>query len=123
MSTDILIVDDSLHIQFYIERSLSNNGDFEIIGYASSMELVYDLSEKFSPEIILLTDRFQGELSLEIITALLELNPYAKIIVMTLFSPPSYRKQAEEKGAHGVIMAIDLYTELVPKINSVLKNE
>ena len=119
MVTNVLIVDDNVDMQSVIEDCILNHDDIQIIGLAHNRELAFELTQKHKPSLILLSENFQGEQSLEVITALSNIHPNVRIIILSMFAPNSYRQQAIEKGARGFVQYTKIYTDLLPEIQRV----
>ncbi len=119
MITKGLIVDDNAEMQSVIEDCFLHRDDIQIIGLAHNRELAFKLAQKYKPNLIFLSENFQGEQSLEVITALLDINSNVHIIILSMFAPSSYHQQAMEKGAHGFVQYTKIYTDLLPEIQRV----
>ncbi|MBL6983879.1 MAG: response regulator transcription factor [Anaerolineales bacterium] len=120
MITKVLIVDDNADMQTSIEDCFSYDDDIQIVGLAHNKKLAIELLEEFKPNLILLSESFQGEQSLEIISQFKEIDPATCIIIMLMFAPTTYRQQAINKGVHGFVQYTKIYSDLLPEIRKVL---
>jgi two-component system chemotaxis response regulator CheY len=105
MAKKILIVDDSLFMRKILKDILAGGEDYEILE-AGSSTAAKDLYKKGKPDLTLL-DIVMGEgeeAGREVIEFIMELNPSAKVVMISALGQDSILKEYDKAGAADYIV-------------------
>jgi two-component system chemotaxis response regulator CheY len=105
MAKKILIIDDSLFMRRILKDILSGGDDYEILEAGSSTE-AKDLYEKGKPDLTLLDIVMSKgeEGGKEVLKFILELNPSAKVVMISVLGQDSILKEYDQAGAADYIV-------------------
>jgi DNA-binding NarL/FixJ family response regulator len=98
----ILIVDDHPIVRRGIMSLLSNHGDFEVVGEASTVSTAFELIQRLTPDIVLLDIRLPGESGLELLDKIKAFD--TKVLILTSFDDEDHILAALRGGAHGFVL-------------------
>lgn len=98
----LLIVDDSVIIRNVIE-SLLKNMSFEIVGKAGNGVEALEMFKAHQPDLVTMDITMPEMDGLTALTQILELQPEAKIIVVTALNSKAVALQAMNAGAKAVV--------------------
>jgi DNA-binding NarL/FixJ family response regulator len=119
----ILIIDDHQIVRQGIRSLLSNYPDFEIVGEAADGATALQLLQQLSPDVTLLDIRMPGESGLEVLRQIHQLQPEAKVLMLTSFDDEEYVLTALREGAQGFVLKSVSDEMLVQAIHSVCRGE
>ncbi|MFN8456299.1 MAG: response regulator transcription factor [Anaerolineae bacterium] len=123
MRIRILVVDDHQIVRQGIRSLLSNYPDFEIVGEAADGATALQLVEKLRPDVTLLDIRMPGESGLEVLRHIRQLQPEAKVLMLTSFDDEEYVLTALRDGAQGFVLKSVSDEMLTQAIHSVCRGE
>lgn len=106
MSTSIrlLLADDHRHAREGMRTIVSSVPDFVVVGEAASGEEALLLTEKLSPDLILMDINMPGMGGLEAVKVIKSAYPRVKIIMVTVSDDVSHLFEALKKGAQGYLL-------------------
>jgi len=108
----VLIVDDSKIVQEGLKRVIDGMEDIEICGTAGDAEgaLRFIVDEK--PDTVILDIRLPGQSGIDVLRSIRERELPIKVIMLTNYPYPQYRKKCEELG-------VDYFFDKVTEIEKV----
>jgi DNA-binding NarL/FixJ family response regulator len=117
--TSILIVDDHPIVRQGLRSLLSNYPEFEIVGEASAVDEALALHRLHRPEVSLVDIRLGGGSGLDLIDAILDEDPSARVLVVSSFDDDEYVTRSLRAGALGYLLKVDSPSVLVTAIETV----
>jgi DNA-binding NarL/FixJ family response regulator len=123
MTIRVLVVDDHAVVRSGLRRVLDAEADIETVGEAPNAErAVYEAIE-LKPDVVLLDVVMPGVSGIEIIPALQQSTPQAKVLVLSMQDDPHYVREAFEAGASGYVLKEAADTEVVDAVRAVANGE
>jgi DNA-binding NarL/FixJ family response regulator len=119
----ILVVDDHQIVRQGIRSLLSNYHDFEIVGEAADSSTALKELQELTPDVTLLDIRLPGESGLEVLRRIRQMQPEAKVLMLTSFDDEEYVLDALREGAQGFVLKSVSDEMLVHAIRSVYRGE
>ena len=119
----VLLVDDHALVRRGFRRMLEDEEDIVVKGEASDGEEAVRLAQQLQPRVIVMDCALPGISGLVATRQILEHNPKAAILMLSMHSEDTWVRQALESGARGYMLknAVDL--ELVTAIRRVAAGE
>ncbi len=119
----ILIVDENPIFRRILNQFLHDEypNQVAVVGTVTRFELAPVKAQGLQPEVIIVDNGLPGLMGLFCVARLRALCPEVGIIVLTLQNQPDYRKSAFEAGADDFIQKDDVFTDLVPAIERIVK--
>jgi DNA-binding NarL/FixJ family response regulator len=114
----VFIVDDSTLIRERLKTMISEHPQIEISGEAQSARQAIDSIRKIKPDVVILDIRMSEGNGIEVLKNIKKNKWVPKIIILTNYPYPQYRKKCMEAGAN---FFFDKSTEF-QRITEVLKN-
>ncbi|OQA13768.1 MAG: Response regulator protein VraR [bacterium ADurb.Bin363] len=116
----IFLVDDDQVMRLLFKSIIKRTNDMELIGEASNGKSAIDLSKNLSPrpDVILMDINMPGLDGIETTRSILQLNPEARIIMLTALSETKVVRRAFIAGAKGYMLkggSIKSVTEAIRK--------
>ena len=111
----VLIVDDSKIVCNGLQQMLTNIADVEIVGQAhNAQDAIQSISEA-KPDVVILDIRMPGKSGIEVLKDIRNKKLPIRVIMLTNYPYPQYRKKCEELGAD---YFFDKVTEIeeIPKV-------
>jgi len=106
----ILIVEDNLKMRFFIKKVIEQNfKSIKTIYECDSGEDAVQLAEKHHPHLILMDIQLKGIDGLTTTKLIRTSEPTAKIIIVTQYDDPEYRKMAEDIGVIDYVLKDNLH--------------
>ena len=100
----VLIVDDSSIMRKAIEKYLGKIGiEINVVGSASNGRIALDMFKEHEPDVVTLDITMPEMDGLTCLTAMLELNADAKILVVSALKDEATSLEAISKGAKGFL--------------------
>jgi DNA-binding NarL/FixJ family response regulator len=118
----VLIVDDSKVVCEGLQRMLSNVNGVEIVGQVhNGKDAIRSISE-LNPDVVILDIRMPGPSGIDVLKDIKAKKLPSRVIILTNYAYPQYRKKCEELGAD---YFIDKVTELenIPKLIEVMAKD
>jgi two-component system, NarL family, response regulator NreC len=119
--TRVLIVDDHAVVRSGLRLLIDAEDDLEAAGEAASAREAIFEARSLKPDVILLDVVMPEQSGLEAIPQLVQENPDAKVLVLSMQDEPRYVREAFETGASGYVLKEAADTELVAAIREVAK--
>jgi DNA-binding NarL/FixJ family response regulator len=119
MTTRVLIVDDHAVVRQGVRSLLSNHADLEVVGEAASAAEAHASYRSLRPDVVLLDIRLVGGSGLEVLDDLLELDPDARVLMLSSFDDEEYVMRSLRTGAYGYLLKGDSDAVLVTAIQAV----
>lgn len=101
---NILIVDDHSIVRQGIRSLLSNYAEFKIVGEADSGAAALEQVRQQTPDVTLLDIRMPDESGLEVLRQIRQIQPGARVLMLTSFDDDEYVMGALRAGARGFIL-------------------
>jgi len=119
----VLLVDDHALVRRGFRRMLEDEEDIVVKGEASDGEEAVRLAHQLQPAVIVMDCALPGISGLVATRQILERNPKAAVLMLSMHSEDTWVRQALEAGARGYMLknAVDL--ELVTAIRRVAAGE
>ena len=114
----IAVVDDHPMLRAGVVRTLTDEGDFEVVGEGGSAEQAVELAQQFLPDIMLLDMNMPGS-GLSAVEHIAEVCPAVKVIMLTVQEDYDSVTMALKLGARGYILKGVGGSELVAIVRAV----
>jgi len=114
----LLLVDDSTDFRRRLIEFLREYGDIQVIGEATNGTEAVSKAMELQPDLVLMDVRMPEMNGMNAIALLKALPVPPKVIVLTVFDYPEYRRSAEAAGAEGYIVKAAISDELVQAIRT-----
>ena len=116
----VLIADDHTVVRKGLSALLSaEKYGIEVIGEASNGDEAIQKAQELEPDVILMDLIMPGKTGLEAILEIKQMQPHARILVLTSFADDSNVTKAIRAGAYGFLLKDTSPDELVQTIHSV----
>ncbi|MCL4299919.1 MAG: response regulator transcription factor [Anaerolineae bacterium] len=119
----ILVVDDHQIVRQGIRSLLSNYPEFDIVGEAADGLTALSQVKRLAPDVTLLDIRLPGESGLEVLRQIRQVQPEARVLMLTSFDDEEYVLNALRAGAQGFVLKSVSDDMLVQAIRSVCRGE
>ena len=119
----VLIVDDSKIVCKGLQQMLINIADVEIVGQAhNAPEAITSISES-NPDVVILDIRLPGKSGIEVLKDIRDKKLPIRVIMLTNYPYPQYRKKCEELGADYFFDKVAEIEEIPNLIEELAKNK
>ncbi|HET6333906.1 MAG TPA: response regulator transcription factor [Polyangiales bacterium] len=115
----ILIADDHAVVREGLVRVLSDQQDMRVVAEASNGDEAIAAARTSDPHLVLLDMRMPGLGGAAAIRKLRECCPRVRVLVLSMYEDPHYRRAALAAGAHGYLGKSSSSDELVRAIRSL----
>ncbi len=116
----IFLIDDSIGFILSAEKFLGTFQQIEVVGHEMSARKALPLLQKLQVDVVLL-DLIMPEMDgLEFLHCVKGKPGAPKVVILTLFDDPTYRKAAEAALADGFVPKTEFGTELMPLITRLV---
>lgn len=119
----ILLVDDHPIVREGVQSLLSNYEEFVVVGEAEDGETAVSQFRALQPDITLLDIRLPGESGLAVLNRLRQIQPAARVLLLTSFEDDEYVMAALQAGAQGYILKNASDALLVQSIRAAHRGE
>lgn len=119
----VLLVDDHALVRRGFRRILEDEADIVVKGEASDGDEAVRLANSLKPDVILMDCALPGSNGLVATRKILEHNPKATILMLSMHSEDTWVRQSLEAGARGYMLKNALDQELVDAIRRVAAGE
>ena len=119
----ILLVDDHAILRTGLKLLLGSQQDMEIIGETGSGMEAVKLAAELKPRVIVLDLSLDDINGLEILSELKSIDPYIKVLVLTVHDNENYLHKVLEDGGDGYILKKAADIELITAIRAVNRDE
>jgi DNA-binding NarL/FixJ family response regulator len=118
-TTRVLVVDDHPIVRQGLRSLLSNYPAFEVAGEAAGVDEAIAVYRQVRPDVCLVDIRLGGASGLDLLDHLLELDPHARVIVVSSFDDDEYVTRSLRAGALGYLLKVESPSVLVSAIEAV----
>ena len=118
-SATVLIVDDHPVVRTGIKSLLSNYAHLAVAGEAATAEEALEAYRTLRPDVVLLDIRLGAGSGLAVLDELLDLDPEARVLMLSSFDDEEYLTRSLRTGAAGYVLKIDSDEMLVNAIEAV----
>jgi DNA-binding NarL/FixJ family response regulator len=115
----ILVADDHAVVREGLVRVLSDQQDMRVVAEASNGDEAIAAARTTDPHVVLLDMRMPGLGGAAAIRKLRESCPRVRVLVLSMYEDPHYRRAALAAGAHGYLGKSSSSDELVRAIRSL----
>lgn len=115
----ILCVDDHEFIRDGIAHLLRKQPDMELVAEANDGLEGVAAYRKYRPDVVLMDLRMPNMNGIEALTAIREIHPRARVILLTTYAGDVHAAQAMKAGAAGYLLKNSLRNELMEGIRAV----
>ncbi|HEY4901544.1 MAG TPA: response regulator transcription factor [Terriglobales bacterium] len=119
----VLLVDDHALVRRGFRRMLEDEEDIVVKGEASDGEEAVRLAHQLQPNVIVMDCALPGISGLVATRHILEDNPKAKVLMLSMHSEDTWVRQALDAGARGYMLKNAVDMELVTAIRRVAAGE
>jgi two-component system, NarL family, response regulator NreC len=122
-SIRVLVVDGHAVVRAGLRSVLDAEPDIETIGEAADAERAVFEAMELNPDIVLIDMAMPGDSGAEIIPALEQNAPEAKVLVLSMQDDPQYVRKALDAGARGYILKEAPDADVVGAVRAVAAGE
>lgn len=115
----ILLVDDDALIRAELRAILTSDPKISIIGEAENGVRAIELAQRLAPSVILMDIRMPQLDGLGSMESILQVNPEAKVLILTTFGEEEYIDRAMSQGAAGFMLKSSGPVELLGAVHAV----
>jgi two-component system chemotaxis response regulator CheY len=115
----LLIVDDSLMMRKAVERALAEK-KFTLVGSAPDGEAALSIFAQTLPDLVTLDISMPKMDGLACLSAMLELKPDAKILMVSSQADTATAEEVKKRGAAGIVTKPFSAALLTAKVNEIL---
>jgi DNA-binding NarL/FixJ family response regulator len=119
----VLLVDDHALVRRGFRRILEDEQDIVVTGEASDGDEAVRMANHLKPDVILMDCALPGSSGLVATRKILEHNPKALVLMLSMHSEDTWVRQSLEAGARGYMLKNALDLELVDAIRRVAAGE
>jgi len=119
----VLLVDDHALVRRGFRRILEDESDITVKGEASDGEEAVRLAKQLQPDVIIMDCALPGVNGLGATRQILEDNPKAAVLMLSMHSEDTWVRQSLEAGARGYMLKNALDQELVDAVRRVAAGE
>ncbi len=119
----VMIVDDHSIVRAGLRKLLDTEEGIEVVGEAENGREAVTVAEQVAPELVILDIAMPEVGGLETISALRQLIPEVKIIILSMYGKDSFAREALRAGAHAYILKGDPGETLVAAIHAVIQGQ
>lgn len=116
----VLIVDDAAFMRVAL-RTLLSNEDFRVAGEAESGEEAIEKYKTLKPDIVTMDITMQGMDGIQAMKAILDIDPKAKVVMISALGQESYVKKAIMSGAKSFIIKPYKSEHVIKTLQKVLE--
>jgi len=119
----VLLVDDHALVRHGFRRILEDDAEIEVVAEATTGEEAVTLAKKHRPAVIVMDCALPGMSGLDATRKILEANPAAAILMLSMHSEDTLVRQALDAGARGYILKNAMDLDMANAIKRVAKGE
>jgi DNA-binding NarL/FixJ family response regulator len=118
----ILIVDDSKIVCKGLQQMLVNIADVEIVEQAHNAQDAITSIAESNPDVVILDIRLPGASGIDVLKDIREKKLPSRVIMLTNYPYPQYRKKCEELGADYFFDKVTEIEEIPTAIEALARN-
>jgi DNA-binding NarL/FixJ family response regulator len=119
----VLVVDDHAVVRAGLRRVLDAEDDIETVGEAPTAERAVFEALETKPNVVLMDVVMPGKTGIEVLPALLQAVPDARVLMLSMQDDPRYVREAFEAGASGYVLKEAADTDVVDAVRAVAAGE
>jgi len=119
----ILLVDDHALVRRGFRRMLEDEPDIRVLGEASDGQDAVDAAFKLRPDVIVMDFALPSMNGAVATRRILEANPLAKVLILSMHAEPNYVRTCLDAGARGYLLKNAMDLELVSAVRRVATGE
>lgn len=119
----VLIVDDSNIVCEGLQQMLINIAGVELIGQANDAQNAITAISEYEPDVVILDIRLPGKSGVEVLKDIRGKKLPIRVIMLTNYPYPQYRKKCEELGADYFIDKVTEIEKVTEVIEQLVKNK
>jgi two-component system nitrate/nitrite response regulator NarL len=116
----ILIVDDSLPWQRFVQSQLEAAPGLKVITVAADGPEAVQKANEIQPDVILMDIHLPGMNGIEATRQIRAISPGSKILIVSMLDELAVIQTAFEAGASGYVLKWDAGRDLIPAIGAIL---
>ncbi len=120
MAITILLADDHHVVRTGIRNLLETEAEFEVIGEASTGLEAVQMTEKLSPDVMVLDLMMPGLNGLEVTR---QVQNKTKVLILSMHSNEAYVLEALQNGAYGYVLKDSTAEELIQAVHEVSRGK
>ena len=115
----VLLVDDHALVRRGFRRMLEDEPDIRVLGEASDGQDAVDAALKLRPDVIVMDFALPSMNGAVATRRILESNPLAKVLILSMHAEPNYVRTCLDAGARGYLLKNAMDLELVSAVRRV----
>ena len=115
----VLLADDHLVVRKGLRAILERQADIEVVGEAADGRQAVDLSERLSPDVVIMDITMPHLNGIAATAQIVKHNPKIGVVVLSVHSDETYILRALNSGAKGYLLKDSAETDLVKAVNAV----
>lgn len=119
----VLIVDDSNIVCEGLRQMLINIAGVELIGQANDAQDAITAISEYEPDVVILDIRLPGKSGIEVLKDIRDKKLPIRVIMLTNYPYPQYRKKCEELGADYFFDKVTEIEKISNLIEELTKNK
>lgn len=119
----ILLVDDHEVVRLGLKALLERHPNFEVVGEAGNAREAVELYKTLNPDVVVMDIRLPGGSGIEACQEITEMNPNARVIMLTSYAEDEMLFSAIRAGAAGYVLKQIGGEDLVRAIEAVGRGE
>ena len=119
----VLLVDDHALVRRGFRRMLEDEPDIRVLGEASDGQDAVDAAAKLRPDVIVMDFALPSMNGAVATRRILEANPSAKVLILSMHAEPNYVRTCLDAGARGYLLKNAMDLELVSAVRRVATGE
>jgi len=119
----VLIVDDSKIVCDGLQQMLTNIADVEVVGQANDAQDAITSISELKPDVVILDVRLPDLSGIDVLADIRAKNLSTRVIMLTNYPYPQYRKKCEELGADYFFDKVTEIDEIPKVIEELAKNK
>jgi DNA-binding NarL/FixJ family response regulator len=117
----ILLVDDHAIVREGFAELINSRADLEVCGQAASAPEATSAVERFKPDMVVVDLSLQGGSGLDLIKNLKTLDPFLRLLVLSMHDETLYAERALRAGALGYVMKREDSGTFLQAVHDVLQ--
>jgi len=122
----VLIVDDSKIVCHGLQQMLSDIAGVEIVGQVHNAKDAITSISKSTPDVVILDIRLPGRSGIEVLKDIRKKKLSSRVIMLTNYPYPQYRKKCEELGADyffDKVAEIEKIPDLIKELEKIYREK
>jgi DNA-binding NarL/FixJ family response regulator len=119
----VLLVDDHALVRRGFRRMLEDEPDIRVLGEASDGQDAVDAAAQLRPDVIVMDFALPSMNGAVATRRILEANPAAKVLILSMHAEPNYIRTCLDAGARGYLLKNAMDLELVSAVRKVAAGE